>query len=147
MIDFYAGNELRINNTYFNNKNQQKYTWLNTQGQKSTIDYIVSNKYPPQTNTWHKMLNSSDIGSDHSLVLTKLRLELNTPTKDKPSKKVCKMKIESLYDDSTKQLYVTRLNKKIANSPIKINDDILDMSWSKLKNNILELELEGGIRH
>lgn len=74
------------------------------------------------------MLNSSDIGSDHSLVLTKLRLELNTPTKDKPSKKVCKMKIESLYDDSTKQLYVTRLNKKIANSPIKINDDILDMS-------------------
>ncbi|XP_056647266.1 craniofacial development protein 2-like [Diorhabda sublineata] len=38
LIDVCALNELRINNTYFDHKEQQKYTFANTRSQKSTID-------------------------------------------------------------------------------------------------------------
>lgn len=44
MVDFCNDNELRINNTFFDHKYQHKYTWENTRGHKSMIDYISSNR-------------------------------------------------------------------------------------------------------
>ena len=72
---FCADNELRINNTFFQNKVQYKITWQNTRGQHSTTNYIVSNrKIHPSQILDVRSLNSADIGSDHSLVLCKIRL-------------------------------------------------------------------------
>jgi len=74
---FCADNELRINNTFYQHKTQYKITWQNTRGQHSTIDYIVSNrKIHPSQIVDVRSLNSADIGSDHSLVLCKMRLLL-----------------------------------------------------------------------
>ena len=74
---FCADNELRINNTFYQHKTQYKITWQNTRGQHSTIDYIVSNRkiHPSQIEDV-RSLNPTDIGSDHSLVLCKMRLLL-----------------------------------------------------------------------
>lgn len=44
LIALCAHNELRINNTYFDHKDQHKYTFANTRGQKSTIDYVITNR-------------------------------------------------------------------------------------------------------
>ena len=72
---FCADNELRISNTFFQNKMQYKITWQNTRGQNSIIDYIVSNrKIHPSQILDVRSLNSVDIVSDHSLVLCKMRL-------------------------------------------------------------------------
>ncbi|XP_056647282.1 craniofacial development protein 2-like [Diorhabda sublineata] len=44
LIDVCALNELRINNTYFDHKEQQEYTFANRKSQKSTIDFIITNR-------------------------------------------------------------------------------------------------------
>lgn len=43
LIQICAQNELRINNTFFPHKPQHKYTLGNTKGQKSMIDFIITN--------------------------------------------------------------------------------------------------------
>jgi hypothetical protein len=77
-IQFFADNELRINSTFFfQNKPQYKITWQNPRGQHSTIDYIMSNgKIHPSQILDVRSQNSVNIGSDHSLVLRKMRLLL-----------------------------------------------------------------------
>lgn len=74
MIDFCAQNELRINNTFFPHKPQQKVTWSNSRGQESTIDYIVSNNaIPLQQILDVRTLGSANTGTDHHLLLCKFR--------------------------------------------------------------------------
>ncbi|XP_015189704.1 PREDICTED: craniofacial development protein 2-like [Polistes dominula] len=64
---------LRINNTYFNHKAQYKYTFGNTRGQKSTIDYVVTNRcIPPSEILDVRVINSAHLGSDHALLLGNL---------------------------------------------------------------------------
>ena len=77
LVQFCADNELRINNTYFDHKIQHKITWQNTRSQKSTLDYVISNRHiHPSQILDVRSLNSADNGSDHSLVLCKMRLQL-----------------------------------------------------------------------
>ncbi|XP_043499919.1 uncharacterized protein LOC122522697 [Polistes fuscatus] len=79
MIDFCSLNGFRITNTFFNFKEQHKYTFSNTQGQRSTIDYILTNSYIPSSEILHvRILNSADVGSDHSLLLADNRDEENS---------------------------------------------------------------------
>lgn len=81
MINLCCYNELRISDTFYPHKQQHKYTFHNTRGQKSTTDYIVTNRkiYP-----FHILdvtpLNSANIGSDHNLLIWKIRIK-NKPTK------------------------------------------------------------------
>jgi hypothetical protein len=79
-----CANNLRINNTFFHHKPQHKYTWENTRGYRSTIDYILTNKniYPSQILDVRSM-TIAETGSDHRLVPGKLRLKLK-----------CKQRIE-----------------------------------------------------
>lgn len=88
LTQFCADNELRINNTFFKHKIQHKITWQNNRNQTSILDYIVSNRnlHPSQILDV-RSLNSADIGSDHSLVLCKLRLQLQKIKKKKRSPK------------------------------------------------------------
>jgi len=104
-----ANNNLRINNTFFHHKPQHKYTWENTRGYRSTTDYILTNKniYPSQILDIRSMM-TVEIGSDHRLVLGKLRLKLKC--KQRIEKKYeFRINIESLQDESTKDLYRRRL--------------------------------------
>jgi len=41
---FCAANQMRINNTFFDHYMSYKYTWQNTRGQQSMIDYIITNR-------------------------------------------------------------------------------------------------------
>lgn len=70
---FCVNNNLRINNTFFDHNMQYKYTWQNTRGQKSVIDYIVTNTHiHPSRILDVRTLNSCAIGCDHSLLLGKI---------------------------------------------------------------------------
>lgn len=44
LVQLCAQNELRINNTFYPHKPQHKFTYENTRGHKSTIDYIITNR-------------------------------------------------------------------------------------------------------
>lgn len=82
-------NELRINNTFYNHKQQHKYTFNNERGYRSTIDYIITNREIPPTDILDiRSLTSADIGSDHNLVMAKIRIN---PIKKTKSNKETKL--------------------------------------------------------
>ncbi|XP_030754777.1 craniofacial development protein 2-like [Sitophilus oryzae] len=133
MIDLCTFNKLRINNTFYDHKEQHKFTFSNTRGHRSTIDYIVTNRYiHPLQILDIRTLNSADVGSDHSLLLAKIKLKFKPHKKLGRATQEVKINIESLWDLSIKQLYEKRLTEKIQVNPIKAEDSI-NTSWEKLK--------------
>ena len=118
MINMCAFTELRINNTFYDHKAQYKFTFTNTRNHKSTIDYIVTNRHiHPQQVLDVRTLNSADVGSDHSLLLGKIRIKLRPQHNYKPTNKVEKINVESLWDPTIKELYENRLKEKIKSMP------------------------------
>lgn len=74
LIHFCALNELRINNTFYPHKLQHKVTYENARGQKSTIDYVITNRnIHPSKILDVRVLNSTNTGTTHNLVLAKIR--------------------------------------------------------------------------
>ncbi|XP_030766837.1 uncharacterized protein LOC115890674 [Sitophilus oryzae] len=128
-------NELRINNTYFPHKEQHKYTFYDNRNNKSIIDYIITNRsFLPQQIIDIRVLSSANIGTDHKLVLGKIRI--GAPLfKKRPSIKTEKFNIESLNHESTKQLYSNRCQTHVTLNPIA-QFDTPNTAWNKLKENI-----------
>ncbi|XP_015187256.1 PREDICTED: craniofacial development protein 2-like [Polistes dominula] len=143
MINLCSLTGLRINNNYFNHKAQHKYTFGNTRGQKSTIDYVVTNRcIPPSEILDVRVLNSADVGSDHGLLLGKFRLKYNFKRKQKhPVRAREKIRVEALWGTTTRDLYRKRLEEKIELHPTTNLDD-LNTIWSKLKTNIRTAAME-----
>lgn len=104
LITLCAQNELRINNTFFRHKIQQKYTFGNTRDQNSMIDYIITNRtvHPSQILDV-RTLTSANVGTDHGLVLCKYRFKA-IPIKKKQPLYIEKFNVESLQDSSTRAL-------------------------------------------
>ncbi|XP_045462690.1 craniofacial development protein 2-like [Harmonia axyridis] len=137
MVQLCMQDELRINNTLYPHKPQHKYTFENTRGHRSIIDYVVSNKnIHPTRKQDVRSLASANAGTDHHLVLAKIRTDVQPPHK-KSTETRSIFNIESLSDDSTKQLYRQRLRRKIVANNIQDFDDV-ETAWAKLRTNILE---------
>lgn len=63
-MEFCTHNEVRTNNAFFQHKEQQKYTFSNTRGDKSIIDYLITNmKVEPQNILDVRVLTSANIGT------------------------------------------------------------------------------------
>ncbi|XP_055389945.1 uncharacterized protein LOC129618936 [Condylostylus longicornis] len=136
LIEFCSQNLLRLNNTFFPHKPQHKYTWSNTRGHQSTIDYIITNRsILPSQILDVRTLTSANVGSDHGLVLCKIRENIPRSKQRKPEY-IEKLNAESLNTDSTKLLYENRLRDKILNSPITEESSVED-AWEKLSSNII----------
>lgn len=143
MINCCSLNGLSINNAFFAHKLQHKYTFSNTQDRKSTIDYILTNKYIlPSQILDVRTLNSANVGSDHGLLLGKIKIECTSKKKyiqtDLTQKKI---ELEALRDVTVRELYQKRLEEKIQQQPINESDSV-DVSWEKLKSNIKRAALE-----
>lgn len=137
LIDLCTFNNLRINNTFFNLPEQYKYTFQNTRGHKSIIDYILTNRnIHPQQIMGVRTLNSADVGSDHSLLLCKIRFNIKKATPNKVDQET-KWNIESLWNDATKKLYQDRLTRELEKNEIATEDEP-EVRWEKIKNSIKE---------
>lgn len=136
LLDICAHNELRINNTFFDHKEQHKYTFHNTRGQKSMIDFVITNRrvHPSQILDV-RTLTSANVGTQHGLVLCEYRLK-QTKIRKKSPIYISKFNTESLREDSTRDLYQRRLNEKISQNIITLEDSV-DMAWNKIKQNII----------
>ncbi|XP_072765165.1 uncharacterized protein [Anoplolepis gracilipes] len=136
LIHLCAQNELRINNTYYPPKPQHKYTFENTRGHKSIIDYIITNRnVHPSRILDVRVLNSANTGTDHNLVLMKMRGTIRRRSRVEQTTAE-KLNVESLSDDSTKHLYQQRLNQKIDRNEIQEEDNVWT-AWEKLRLNII----------
>ncbi|XP_044749781.1 uncharacterized protein LOC123310378 [Coccinella septempunctata] len=138
LVNMCALNELRINNTFFDHKPQYKYTFSNTRGQQSMIDYIITNRcLQPLQILDVRTLNSANIGSDHKLLLGKIKIKLKPHKNTGPTSPEEKINVGALWNESTTQLYQQRLKEKIKNNPLVEKGDI-NNSWDKLRRNIME---------
>ncbi|XP_050455169.1 craniofacial development protein 2-like [Cataglyphis hispanica] len=131
---FCAQNRLRINNTYYDHKDQHKITWANTRSQTSMINFIISNRAVHPTQVVDvRSLSSADVGSDHRLVLGEIRL--TTQLKRRlPPVMIEKLNIESIQDDTIKALYEWRLRQKIRENGIA--DEDVEDGWKKIKSHM-----------
>ncbi|XP_065170188.1 uncharacterized protein [Atheta coriaria] len=102
-------NELRINNTYYEHKQQHKHTC-----KKLNLGRHRKRSCPRD---WEA--------------------ETNIPPKE--TSKTCeertKIKTEGLADQTTRELYANRLKEKVTNNNIQEGDNV-DTAWERLKSNI-----------
>jgi hypothetical protein len=143
LIDLCARNELRITNTYFPHKPQHKFTIPsltnpnieNTRGDKSMIDFIIISRtiLPTQVKDV-RALTSANIGSDHNLILCKIKLD-KPPKLNRAGKSIEKYNIESFDSESNQMFYRQRLTEKISANEIDDGDNV-DTAWMKIRENI-----------
>lgn len=140
LIEFCLQNCLRINNTFYDHKPQHKYTFMNTRGQKSTIDYVITNSgiHPKRIHDV-RVLSSANLGTDHNLVLMKIAMCLTaTKTQQCPQDRVIeKFNTESFEQQSTKHLFQKRLRDCIVENSINCSDTVNE-AWTKVLSNILK---------
>lgn len=142
LIELCTQQELRISNTFFPHKNQQKITFRNSRGQYSTIDYIITNrKIHPTQVIDVRTLNSANINTDHNLLIAKISIKLKLKNFLIKSPQEPKILIEGLCNESTKQLYQKRLNEKIQ-ARTRQYDQNVNQLWTTLKENITEAAKE-----
>ncbi|XP_057657912.1 craniofacial development protein 2-like [Diorhabda carinulata] len=119
LIDFCVRNEVRINNTYFPHKDQHKYTFNNNRGQRSMIDFILTNRVITQAQVVDvRALTSANLGTDHNLVLGKILLKCPQQKRKHPQF-IEKYNLESLTTESTKLLYKSRVTNKLKEIDLK----------------------------
>ncbi|XP_050456668.1 craniofacial development protein 2-like [Cataglyphis hispanica] len=77
LVAFCAQNRLRINNTYYDHKDQHKITWANTRSQTSMIDFIISNRAVHPTQVVDvRSLSSADDDTIKALYEWRLRQKI-----------------------------------------------------------------------
>ena len=113
LTNFCSMNSLRINNTFFDHKWRHKITWGNSRGQVSMIDYVITNRNVHPTQILDvRSYRTADIGSDHSLVIAKLRASAQLTKKPRPEL-ISKFNLEAFQNESIKHLYKNRLSEKL----------------------------------
>ena len=81
LLEFCCTNQLCITNTYFKHKDSRKWTWAHPNGQSyNMIDFIIINKRWKNCVLDSRSFPSADAGSDHQLVMCKMRLKLKCGT-------------------------------------------------------------------
>jgi len=135
LLDLCASRDLCIGGTLFPHKDIYKYTWTHPSSKwKNQIDHICISR------TWRKSLldvrtkRSADIGSDHELVLAKVKIKLAAQVKTKPMKK--KFFVQRLSDPGTSVLYQTEITNRFAalsERPIPTDQETLDARWNEVK--------------
>ncbi|XP_066288323.1 craniofacial development protein 2-like [Branchiostoma lanceolatum] len=82
MLEFCQRNNLQITNTYFKQKRIHKATWKSPDGKtENEIDYVCVNK---RWATWihdTRVQRGADIGSDHHMLLSKIKIKLKKRAK------------------------------------------------------------------
>ncbi|XP_044766617.1 craniofacial development protein 2-like [Coccinella septempunctata] len=88
MLDFCLLNDLIITNTLFQHKDIHKYTReVRSRGEKSIIDYILIQKEKRSTIMDTRVRRGPEIGSDHYVVMSKLKGQM---ARSVPEKKIIK---------------------------------------------------------
>ncbi|GFS22276.1 craniofacial development protein 2 [Elysia marginata] len=81
-LDICTGNHLVLGGTNFKHKNIHKETWNSPDGYtRNQIDHAAINRRWRSSLVDVRATQGGDIGSDHNLVLTKLRLKLKIKKK------------------------------------------------------------------
>ena len=74
LIEWTASKDYKIRNTLFQKKIERRWTWRSPDGKtKNEIDYIMTDK--PNMITYVRVMNRINIGSDHIMLMSNIRLD------------------------------------------------------------------------
>ena len=128
-LDFCNLNNISIGNTFFKHKRIHKYTWLSPdKTTKTEIDFIGINTRWRSSVQDIRIFRGADCGSDHNLVVGKIR------PKFKRLRKVEKQKmfdINKLKDAEMRQQYSIEVSNRFASLPDTEN---IEERWESFKS-------------
>ena len=109
-LDLAVENNLVIGGTVFRHKDIHKVTWNSPDGRtKNQIDHIAINRRWRSSLLDVKAIRGGDIGSDHNLVLSKIRLKLKKTTQKTTPRLFDSAK---LRDKNTKEAFSIELSNR-----------------------------------
>eukprot|EP00057_Strongylocentrotus_purpuratus_P014949 XP_011669423.1 PREDICTED: craniofacial development protein 2-like [Strongylocentrotus purpuratus] len=136
LLNFCAANDLIITNTlYKQSKGSRQWTWESPdQNTHNKIDFIMINKNWKNSISNARSFPSADVGSDHQLIITNLRLKL----KAKPRPQYLKRyDVFRLKDPKTRTDYEIEIGGKFG--PLLGEDDTdVENLWKEVKTAINE---------
>ena len=131
-MNFCSVNNLVITNTLFEKKTSTRWTFQGPDGiTKNLVDYIIVN------NRWKSSVQdvrvcSAEIGSDHRLVMARVKLRLK---KEMRQNTINSADIDKLKDTQVKKKYQEELQEKLT----KIKEDTkVEEHWSNFRKAILQ---------
>ena len=107
-------------NTFFEHKDIHKYTWHKAgpmATQKSLIDFILAPENTERTVLNVRARRGAELATDHYLVVGKLRLSSNEQARKRKTKKVTRIRWESLADDGTRSNFARKVDERYAQIP------------------------------
>ena len=114
MLEFCCANQLCITNTYFQHKASRKWTWSHPNGHsKNMIDFIVVNRRWKNCILDSRSFPSAEAGSDHQLVMCKMRLKLKC-LRGSNNQLTRKHDISKLKDQKVLERYQQELANKLS---------------------------------
>ena len=109
-LEFCVENEMTIGGTIFKHKDIHKHTWNSPDGVTfNQIDHVAINQRWRSTMFDVRAIRGGDIGSDHNLVLCKLRLKLKR-TKKEPTQRL--FNSLKLRDPETRKAFSIELSNR-----------------------------------
>lgn len=130
LLNFCASNNLVVTNTWFEQrKRQRKWTWISPDGRtKNLIDFILVNK------RWKSSVLScrsfaADVGSDHKLVLAKVKLRLKAAGR---KERVKCYNLDKLGDTTVKEQFMATIQSRISLQGVAEVEGM----WSVIKEGI-----------
>ena len=112
LCDMCDMNELVITGTLFPYKIIHKATWISPDGRtRNQIDHVLINKRFRNSVEDTRVFRSADLGSDHYLVCTTIRLKLKRPPRQKKTGRVKYDTSKLGNEDTLKEFKVTLRNR------------------------------------
>ena len=134
-LEFCSTNDLVIGGTMFPHKRVHKVTWMSNDGvTENQIDHITINRRFRKSLQDTRVMRSADVGSDHQLILAKVKIKLTRVVKPKSSRtKYCVEKLKDLQIKEEFQLKLANRFDVLYNGSDQEEDDDLDQEWENIK--------------
>lgn len=132
LLNFCLNYDLVISNTiFYARKDKHKYTWESPDGRtKNMIDYIIVNKKWKSSILSCRSFTSADIGSDHQLVMAKIRLRLK---KNQTPRTLKRLDIEKLDNEQIKLKFKDKLAEQVVNKKLLDGKEDMNKLWERIK--------------
>ena len=140
LLQFCNEYNLWISNTWFPHKRIHKYTWeCRGRGLRSLIDYFLVGKEARKQVMDVKAVRGAEIGSDHYLVLMKIKLKARRVKNSSQVRGRQKIKIRNLKDDMVRREYqavIAELYEEARAGGCASGKDV-ELAWKELKEGIV----------
>ena len=137
LLMFSAENGFSIMNTHFEHKEIHKFTWkCPGRGLQSIIDYFLVRADLRKDVNDVRVIRGAEIGSDHHLVLMKMKVRGRKLTKK--TEKKSRLRIDRLQTKEGKLKYCATLNHKMREAKC-VNGDDVEAAWNEFKRDVLEV--------